>query len=88
MAELYESWIGASEIWEKTTVFLNITSKSGSVSRGSRKWMTRTEMVAKLGAEATDAIINNKENDPALKSQIRDHPDCPGVKARCGPVHS
>lgn len=41
------------------------------------------EIAARVGEAAADAIISFKEADEKLlRTQVRDHPDCPGNKAR------
>lgn len=41
------------------------------------------EIAARVGEGAADAIIAFKEGDEKLlQTQVRDHPDCPGNKAR------
>ena len=61
-------------------MFLNITSTSGSIRRGVKKWMTKQEIADKLGPAVADFIVNFKYASN-LQDEIRDHPDAPGCEA-------
>ena len=79
---LYESWCSGSEDWKKTTIWLRISSKSGSRHLGVKRWMTRLQMENLLGSDVASAITEAKESDPVLKNtECRYHPDAPGVEA-------
>ena len=63
-------------------MFLNITSTTGSVRRGVKKWMTRKEISDKLGEAVAEYVCTHKLNDPKLlETEVRDHPDAPGCEA-------
>ena len=82
MQYTYESWSAANENWNQSTVYKNITSKTGTVRRGVKKWMSRAEITRLLGAEACEAVIAHKWSVKKLRdTEIRDHPDAPGCEA-------
>ena len=82
MTYLFESWCNAGECWTKSCVFLNITSTTGSVRRGVKKWMTRKEIADKLGEAVANYVCEHKLNDQKLlETEVRDHPDAPGCEA-------
>ena len=62
---------------------MNVTNQSGSIRRGVKRWMTKTEIVKLLGPEAAEAVIAHKYSSKKLQlEEIRDHPDAPGSEAR------
>ena len=82
MQYLYESWCAAGENWAKSTVYINITSSSGSIRRGVKRWMCRSELEKLFGQEAAEAIIAHKYSSKRLTdTEVRDHPDAPGSEA-------
>ena len=82
MTYLFESWCNAEENWKNSCVYTNITSSSGSIRRGVKKWLTRKELVEKLGAEVAEYVIAHKMNDEKLRAtETRYHPDAPGCEA-------
>ena len=60
MGYLFESWCTAQEEWKKSTIYLTISSKNGTVRRGIKKWMTRMQLEASVGKEVAAAIIEYK----------------------------
>ena len=83
MQYLFESWCAAGEDWKSSTVYINVTSRSGSVRRGVKRWMCRSEIARLLGDDVCAAIIEHKYSIKHLRdTEIRDHPDAPGCEAR------
>ena len=82
MQYLFESWCGANEQWNKSTVFMNLTSNSGSIRRGKKRWMTRKELAKLLGEEAADAVIQHKLScQHLIDTETRYYPDAPNSEA-------
>ena len=76
MQYLFESWSQAAEEWKKSTVYINVCEKSGTVRRGVRKWVTKAQLVQSVGREVAEAIIENKMNNERLReTEVRTHPD-------------
>ena len=85
MAYIYESWLQASEVWTRSTVYLNVTCSQGTRRRGVKRWMTRCEIEKQYGESVAMCIIEHKLNNPELcEQEVRWHPDCPGVEATIG----
>ena len=83
MGYLYESWCSAQEDWRQSTVYMTISSKNGTVKRGIKKWMTRTQMEASVGKEVAAAIIDYKlSNETLRQTEVRANPDAPNNEAR------
>lgn len=78
---LYEQWISCSGHWSESSFLVELRQSTRNRKRGARKWMTFHEMTMKFGSEkAASQIRDCKRADPVLsKSQIRFHPDAPGV---------
>ena len=82
MSYLYESWMSAGEDWKKSTVWINIQSKSGTIRKGVKCWMTRNQITQRLGKELMEDICSYKLSSDELKEkETRFHPDAPGVEA-------
>ena len=68
----------ASENWRNSTVYVQVTEKSGTIRRGVKKWMTRAEMEKKWDKDITDAIIAYKNSSRSIyEEDVRAHPDAP-----------
>ena len=81
MAYLYESWLAADEKWVESTVYLTITSTTGTRRRGVKRWLTYAEIEKQYGPVVASAIIQNKLNSQDLcESEVRFHPDAPGCE--------
>lgn len=75
-----EQWASANGVWSQSEFYLQVKQKRKHRSYGSRRWLTRGELLQKYGDSAVvDAIIAAKMADPeASKSQVRCHPDLHG----------
>ena len=84
---LFESWCNADGDWRKSCVYVNVCSKNSRTRRGVKRWLTYQELVSKLGETVAFAIVEHKRSVQDSE-EVRDHPDCPGVKARCYTISS
>ena len=86
---LMDSWSECKGEWRKSALFLKMTSRSSSSSFGSRRWLTRNQLVAKYNDQSmADAICNGKLGDEELKNtHTKPHPDAPQNEAGIS-VHS
>eukprot|EP00435_Cladocopium_sp_Y103_P044854 s545_g12.t1 len=77
---LLEQWASADGIWTQTEFYLQIKQKRKNRQYGSRRWLTRSELITKFGSiTIADQIISAKVHDAeAAKTQIRAHPDLHG----------
>ncbi|CAK9114637.1 Uncharacterized protein SCF082_LOCUS53089 [Durusdinium trenchii] len=68
---LMEQWASANGVWSQSEFYLQVKQKRKHRSYGSRRWLTRGELLQKYGDSAVvDAIIAAKMADPeASKSQ-------------------
>ena len=83
MSYLYESWMSSGENWKKSTVWVNIQSKSGTIRKGVKCWMTRNQITQRYGKELMEDICAYKLSSDDLKEkETRYHPDAPNVEAR------
>ena len=57
---LFESWSQAAEDWKKSTVYVSVCEKTGTIRRGVRKWVTKAQLVQSVGVEVAEAIITKK----------------------------
>ena len=78
LQDLFEQWVTGDEDWCKTRAFAKITNSSGKLENDVKDWVTRLELVQKMGENAADAMIAYMEQHNQEK--IRDHPDAPGIK--------
>ena len=80
MSSLYEDFLSSAGKWRNSMVYKCIKSTSRNGRRGIRRWLTRSQLEAHFqDSSIVDAIIVRKETDDYLKkTEIRDHPDCPG----------
>lgn len=62
---------------------MQLKHTSSKRKKGSRAWYTRDQLIEMYKSECiADEIIRRKVEDKELaRSQIRDHPDAPGVPA-------
>ena len=77
---LFEEWLSANEKWTNSKLVISIRSNVAFRKRGSRKWFTRMELVAKYqDPEIAEEVIREKEslNKAAPGSCARPHPDAP-----------
>ncbi|OLP87280.1 hypothetical protein AK812_SmicGene31512 [Symbiodinium microadriaticum] len=75
---LFEAWEKCQGDWKTSSIYLNLKNVKSTKRTGVRVWMTRAEVIAKFGEEATDAIILRKQSDEKLKAtEIRRHPELP-----------
>lgn len=74
---LFEEWAGSNEDWSRSELIVQMKNSRTHTKRGSRKWLTRKELVEKYGDEqiADDIISHKLENASLAKSQVRWHPD-------------
>ncbi|CAE7693568.1 unnamed protein product [Symbiodinium necroappetens] len=81
MSSLYEDFLTSVGDWRNSMVYKCIKSTTRNGRRGIRRWLTRTQLNAHFtDPKIVDAIIVRKETDDYLaKTEIRDHPDCPGL---------
>ena len=83
MGYLYESWNAAQCDWKRSTVYLRVSSKTGSRRFGVKKWLSKAQLASLHGAEVAELmILHNTEHQP---DEVRDHPDCPGMEAGTPP---
>ena len=82
MAYIYESWLASGENWTQSSVYLNITSSTGTRRRGVKRWLTFAEIERQYGPTVAKAIVDHKLTTPDLaETEVRFHPDAPGVEA-------
>ena len=83
MAYLYEAWLSAGQDWNNSRLIMQAGTKSGTVKRGRKCWMTQKQISDKFGDEVAQAIVEYKVKDPELsKSEVRWNPNCPFSEAR------
>ena len=84
MQYLFESWSQAAEDWKKSTVYVSVCEKTGTIRRGVRKWVTKAQLVQSVGVEVAEAIIAKKMSCEVLRrTEVRTHPDAEeGTEAR------
>ena len=64
--------------WKSSKFLQPIRERHTSRTRGTRKWLTRAEVISRFGEELATQIINRKLFDEELKSrETRPHPDLP-----------
>ena len=62
---------------------MQVRERHTKSTRGQRVWLMASEMDAKWGWSIAHQMRDRKENDPELqKTEVRDHPELPGVQAR------
>ena len=86
---LMDSWSECKGEWRKSALYLKMTSRKSSSSFGSRRWLTRNQLIAKYGDESmADSICDGKLGDEELKrTHTKPHPDAPDNEAGIS-VHS
>lgn len=79
MQVLFEQWLSANEDWSESTLVMSMRHSHTHTKRGSRRWMTRAELMEKYKDESVvDEIIGEKERDSGTKIHCcRAHPDAP-----------
>ncbi|CAE7218451.1 unnamed protein product [Symbiodinium sp. CCMP2592] len=80
MSSLYEDFLSVAGKWRNSVVYKTIKRTSRTGRRGIRRWLTRPQLENHFQDSAiVDAIIVRKQTDEYLKkTEIREHPDCPG----------
>ena len=80
MSSLYEDFLASAGDWRSSMVYKTIKTTSRNGRRGIRRWPTRSQLEIHFQDKSiVDAIIVRKETDDYLsKTEIREHPDCPG----------
>lgn len=78
---LLEQWTSCAGIWTESEFYIQVKEKRKNRSYGSRRWMTRTEIIAKFGStEVADQIITAKKDDAEVsQTHIRANPDLHGL---------
>jgi len=68
--------------WQHSYIMKTIRQKHKNGKRAARRWLTRAQLKAHFNDDSVvDAIVIRKETDKELAdSEIRDHPDLPGLK--------
>ncbi|CAE7650278.1 unnamed protein product [Symbiodinium sp. CCMP2592] len=81
MSSLYEDFLQTEGNWRNSLVYKSIKSITRNGRRGIRRWITKRQMLTVFdSAEVVDSIIARKETDDYLRStEVREHPDCPGL---------
>ena len=84
---LYDAWAACEGDWKKSSFLQSVKERHSSKRRGVRKWLTVQEMDARFGPELAEQIRNRKLFDESLKeSEVREHPECPGMTPPAGLV--
>lgn len=78
--KLFDEWRNGQEDWYKTKVYIETTHSQGSVESDARGWVTKEELVSKMGRDAAQKMILYKEQH--RPDECRDHPDAPGIQDR------
>ena len=81
MSTLFEDFMSTGGDWSKGVVLKQIRSTDRKAARGCRKWLTRKQLLKHFEGDKdlVDGIIIRKETDEdLLRSEVRDHPECPG----------
>lgn len=84
MSSLYEDFLSIDGNWRNSMVYKTIKSINRTGRRGIRRWLTRSQLENHFqDSTIVDAIIVRKQSDEYLKkTEIREHPDCPGPLGR------
>lgn len=80
MAVLFEEWAASGEDWKKSKLVIEMRTKDRHRVRGSRRWLTESEISAKYNSPeiAKDICRNKLENEQLRATTVREHPDLPG----------
>ncbi|CAK9097567.1 unnamed protein product [Durusdinium trenchii] len=83
---LLEQWSSCSGVWRQSDFWIQLKSKKRHRKIGCRRWVTKAELVGKLGSQqAAQEIIECKMMDPQVRSeQVRANPDCHGKETEAG----
>ena len=75
----FDLWLGHGEDWMRVQAFWKKTRRLTSGTEVTQAWLTKSQLMKMYGKDkaVVDAIV--KSRDPA--SQVRFHPDAPGVEA-------
>ena len=79
---LFEEWAGSGEDWTKSRMVIEMKTRDRHRVKGSRRWLTESEIATKYGsAEIAHEIIQHKlDNENLRATSVREHPDLPGRK--------
>jgi hypothetical protein len=80
LAVLFEEWAASGEDWKKSKLVIEMRTKDRHRVRGSRRWLTESEISAKYNSPeiAKDICRNKLENEQLRATTVREHPDLPG----------
>lgn len=80
LAILYEQWVSCEGFWKESSLYKELKVKTHHRRLGRRVWLTFAEISKKYSSDrVATRIVEAKRSDPTIcKTQIRDHPDCPG----------
>lgn len=82
MTMLFEEWLSSGEDWRTSQYIVQLQRTERRETMGARRWMTREQISAKYESdEVADQIILEKTNNPAMKNQMKPHPDVPNNAA-------
>ena len=73
--------MSGDEDWRKTRAFASVTNSTGKIESDSKDWVSRLELVQKMGETGADKMIAHMEATNPEK--CRYHPDAPGVEDGC-----
>ena len=78
---LLEQWTSCAGVWTESEFYIQVKEKHKNRSYGSRRWMTRMEIVAKFGStQVADQIISAKTLDAEVsQTHVRANPDLHGL---------
>ena len=80
---LYEDFLKTNGQWKRGLVWKEVINKHRGTTRGVRKWLTKTQLVAHFQSEkVAEAVVQRKRDTPGLQAEIRDHPELPGPYLR------
>ena len=79
-----EQWTSCQGQWTQSDFWLQLKQKRRNRKFGCRRWLMRSEMIAKYGSiEVADQIISAKLLDPEVRAlQVRANPDMNGVETQ------
>ena len=82
LAVLFEEWASSGEDWTKSRMVIEMKTKDRHRVRGSRRWLTESEISEKYNSPeiARDICTNKLENEQLRATTVREHPDLPGRK--------
>ena len=79
---LFEQWAECAGNWNKSTLYVQMRESRTNRKRGSRKWLTRAQVIEKWGEKVGNEICDLKLSDPeSCRTQVKNHPDHPTSEA-------